>query len=391
MKKFKIVFLTGSRADYGKLKSLIALSELEPSFETHIYVSGMHLLESCGLTYREIVSDNFRNIYIPSDLKITERMELNLAYTIRSFADYVRQVVPDLIVVHGDRTDPLAGALVGIFHNIKIAHIEGGEVSGTVDELLRHAISKLSHLHFVSNEESKYRLLQLGEHADDIHVIGSPDVDIMLSDTLPFIQDVKRKYNIAYEKYAICIYHPVTTDDELKNKVDELKDALLASGRNYVVIYPNNDHGTQHIKEVWDMLNSDKRFSFFDSIRFEDFLALLKESDFIIGNSSAGVREACVYGVPSIDIGSRQHNRYSTITLKNIQHVNDCSGDIMKCIENVDNYRKQSFYFGSGESAQRFVDILKRMNFDEIQIQKGFVELDVTMESIKNYINEVCF
>ncbi|MDL2263815.1 UDP-N-acetylglucosamine 2-epimerase [Synergistaceae bacterium OttesenSCG-928-I11] len=391
MKKLKIVFLTGSRADYGKLKSLIAFSESEPSFETYIYVSGMHLLESYGLTYREILSDNFRNIHIPSDLKITERMELNLARTIQSFADYVRWVEPDLIVVHGDRTDPLAGALVGIFRNIMVAHIEGGEVSGTVDELLRHAISKLSHLHFVSNEESKYRLLQLGEHADDIYVIGSPDVDIMLSETLPHIQDVKRKYNIVFEKYAICMYHPVTTDDEVRKKASELKEALVSSGMDYIVIYPNNDHGSLHIKEVWSTLNGNRHFSFFDSIRFEDFLALLKASDFIIGNSSAGVREACVYGVPSIDVGTRQQNRYSTMTLKNIQHADDCSGDIIKCIGNVDNYRKQSFYFGSGESARMFVDILKGLNFDKIQTQKSFVELDVTMESIRSYINEVCF
>ncbi|MBO6214071.1 MAG: UDP-N-acetylglucosamine 2-epimerase (hydrolyzing), partial [Lachnospiraceae bacterium] len=212
----KILFITGTRADYGKIKSLIKAVEAEPDLEAYVYVSGMHLIDKFGNTYIEVLKDKFKNTYVDFSQNHTGSMSYDLGNVICNLTGYAKHVEPDMIVVHGDRIDALAGAIVGALNNYRVAHIEGGELSGTIDESIRHAISKFSHIHFVSNEEAKNRLIQMGEHAEDIYAIGSPDIDIMLSDELPDIEFVKKYYEIDFDKYAILMYHPVTTEfDEL--------------------------------------------------------------------------------------------------------------------------------------------------------------------------------
>ncbi|MDD1422367.1 UDP-N-acetylglucosamine 2-epimerase, partial [Dolichospermum sp. ST_sed1] len=153
--KKKIIFLSGTRADFGKLKSLIKIAESNDAFEVYIFATGMHMSAKYGSTVDEIYKAGFKNIfaYINSD----NQMDRILARTIDGLSRYVGEINPDMIVVHGDRVEALAGAIVGSLNNILVAHIEGGEVSGTIDELLRHSITKLSHIHFVSNEEAKKR------------------------------------------------------------------------------------------------------------------------------------------------------------------------------------------------------------------------------------------
>jgi len=391
MSKLKIVFVTGTRADYGKLKSLMKLCDADESLETHIYVTGMHLLPEYGFTFNDILADGYKNIKAPINAVFADKMDENIATTILQFSSYVREINPSLIVIHGDRTDPLAASIVGVLNNVRVAHIEGGEVTGTVDEFLRHAISKLSSLHFVANNESKFRLIQLGEREDAIHVIGSPDIDIMLSNKLPSLDDVKSRNGIYYRDYAILIYHPVTTSSDLAREVKQVVTAVKESKRNYIVIYPNNDHGSDLIRRQLDALRTTENFTFFKSVPFEDFIVLLKHCEFIIGNSSAGIREACVYGVPAIDIGSRQNKRYELNILKNIQHTNEHSVKILECIHKINEYRHTSVYFGEGKSAELFLTIVKRFIESKHDIQKVFVEMDVTMASIKNFMNEVCF
>jgi UDP-N-acetylglucosamine 2-epimerase (hydrolysing) len=153
-----------------------------------------------------------------------------------------------MIIVHGDRVEALAGAIIGSFNNTLVTHIEGGEISGTIDELIRHAITKLSHIHFVSNKEAEKRLIQMGELKNSIFVIGSPDVDIMYSDNLPSIEETTEHYEIPFDDYSILIYHPVTTELEtLGNDINEVVSATIESDRNYIVIYPNNDAGSDII------------------------------------------------------------------------------------------------------------------------------------------------
>lgn len=370
----KILFLTGTRADYGKIKSLMNEVEKSKQFELYIFVTGMHMLSKYGSTYREIEKDGFKNIYYFINQQSVAKMDLTLSNTILGLSNFVHEIKPDLIVVHGDRLEALAGAIVGSFNNIRVAHIEGGEVSGTIDESIRHAITKFAHIHLVSNEKAKQRVIQLGEKEEDIYVIGSPDIDIMLSNDLPTIEVVKQRYEIPFNDYAILLYHPVTTEVEsLKGNVSKIVNAVIRSEKNYVVIYPNNDEGNNHIFNEYKRFKNKNNFKIYPSMRFEYFLTLLKYSSFIIGNSSAGVREAEIYGVPAIDIGNRQKGRYNSESNPNIIHVNEDEDSILKAISLIKD--KQTCYknFGTGESHIKFRNLLeyKIWNGD---IQKHFVD-----------------
>lgn len=375
MKTRKIVFITGTRADYGKIKSLLRKVEHDPSFELYIFVSGMHIVEKLGNTYKEVIKDGYQNIYVDFSQSNSGIMSLDLGNIISDLTNYVLKIRPDMIVVHGDRIDAMAGAVVGALNNIIVTHIEGGELSGTIDESIRHAVTKLSHVHLVSNEEAKERLMQLGEEKSRIFVIGSPDIDIMLSDKLPSLEEAKARYEIRFAKYGICMYHPVTTEVKLlKEHVKNLVDAMIKSGRDYIVVYPNNDLGSDIIIAEYERLEENEHFRVFPSLRFEHFLTLLKNADFMIGNSSAGIRETGVYAVPSIDLGTRQRGRYSDSN-KNLQHIEENVDKILEAIALTDKYRVQSYQYGKGNSTDMFMEIIKNEEIWNIGIQKMFVDI----------------
>lgn len=371
----KILFITGTRADYGKIKSLMKTMDVSKEYEVYIYVSGMHLLPQYGSTYREVLKDGYENVHVAFGQQYTGNMSYNLGNVLMNLSAYVEQIEPDMILVHGDRIDALAGAITGALNNIRVAHIEGGEISGTIDDSIRHAISKFAHLHFVCNEEAKHRIVQLGEKEENIFIIGSPDIDIMLSDNLPSLAEAKEYYDIDFDEYGIFMYHPVTTEvSELAAHIRETLAALRESGRNFVVIYPNNDLGTEIILDNIRGLERD-RFRVYPSIRFEYFLTLLKNARMIVGNSSAGIRESGIYGLPAIDIGTRQSGRYDITRLKNIQHVREDKEEILAAIERAPDYAISSHTFGNGRSTDRFLEILAGPEVWNCNIQKRFIDL----------------
>lgn len=374
----KIVFLTGTRADYGKLKSLMKKVEESDKFELHVFVTGMHMLNKYGSTYREVEKDGFKNIYkyINQKSSSSHHMDIALSNTIVGLSNYCDEVLPDMIVVHGDRLEALAGAIVGAFNNIKVVHIEGGEVSGTIDESIRHSITKMSHFHLVANEEAKKRIVQLGEREEDIFVFGSPDIDIMYSDNLPTIEQVKDRYNIKFDNYSILMYHPVTTEvDQLEQNIKHVVDSVIESNKNYIVIYPNNDSGSQIILKEYKRFAGNDRFIVYPSMRFEYFLTILKHCDFIIGNSSSGIREACVYGKVAIDVGNRQKGRYNEI--RNIIHSREDKEEIINCIHKASDIIVEPLsYFGEGNSDNRFLKIIESDNIWNKDIQKRFIDID---------------
>ena len=375
----KIIFLTGTRADYGKLKSLMKRVEESIDFELYVFVTGMHMLQKYGSTYHEIEKDGFKNIYKYINQKSTSshHMDIALSNTIIGLSNYCDEISPDMIVVHGDRLEALAGAIVGAFNNIKVMHIEGGEVSGTIDESIRHSITKMSHFHLVANEEAKRRIIQLGEKEETIFVFGSPDIDIMYSENLPKIADVKDKYSINFDNYSILMYHPVTTEvDTLKENIKQVVDAVIESERNYVVIYPNNDSGSDIILKEYKRFEDNNKFIVYPSMRFEYFLTLLKECDFIIGNSSSGIREACAYGKLAIDIGNRQKGRYND-SIVNISHVYENKEQILLEI-NTPKYLDEITisHFGDGKSDEKFLEIISSENIWKSDIQKRFIDID---------------
>lgn len=375
--KRKILFITGTRADYGKMKPLMKALDNDRDFIVYVFVCGMHLSEMLGSTYDEVRKDGYENIYIAFGLSQTQNGSVNLGNTITCLSGYVENIKPDMILVHGDRMDALAGAVVGALHNVLVGHIEGGELSGTLDESTRHAISKFAHVHFVCNNEAKCRLIQMGEEESRIFVIGSPDIDIMMSDSLPLLEEAKRRYEIDFEEYGILMYHPVTTEyDTIGLKIKHVVDAVIKSKKNYITVFPNNDLGSEIILNEYKRIEKLDRFKLFPSMRFECFLVLLKNSDFIIGNSSAGVRESGIYGVPAVDIGTRQNRRYSK-TNTNIQHVCEETEEILQAIDKIDEFRLSSQKFGDGKSAERFIHILKERGFWNMKIQKSFVDMDM--------------
>jgi len=336
--RYKILFLTGTRADFGKLKPLIQV--VSDKFEYGIFATGMHTLSLYGYTLDEIHKSGFTNIFPYMNHIQGESMDMVLANTIKGLSRYVSENRPDLLVVHGDRVEALAGAIVGALNNILVAHIEGGEFSGTIDESIRHSITKMSHVHFVANEEAAEVVRRMGEQ--NVYVIGSPDIDVMLSGNLPTLEEAKKRYEIPFKKYAVALFHPVTTED-MEQQAKDFVDDLLEIEDNFIVIYPNNDKGSEHIFREYKRLVGD-RFRIFPSIRFEYFLTLLENANYIIGNSSAGIREAPVYGVPSINIGTRQNGRKSL-----------------------------SSNFGDGKSAERFLNVLSTEEFWQIPKQKVFI------------------
>ncbi len=380
MAKKKICFITGTRADYGKMKPLMKILDDSSDFEVFIFVCGMHLSKIFGQTYREILKDGYSNVHMAWGGGGGRSLDasMNLAGTIQYFSGYVENVDPDMIIVHGDRMDALAGAIVGALHNVMVGHIEGGEVSGTLDESIRHAISKFAHVHFVCTEEARDRLIQLGEESARIYVIGSPDIDVMMRKDLPDMQEARARYDIFFDRYAILMYHPVTTEYKvLGDKIKAVVDAVIDSGKNFVVVYPNNDLGSEVILHEYERFRGNKKFRVFPSIRFEHFLTLMKHADFMIGNSSAGVRETGVYGLPAIDIGTRQHGRYNIEHMKNIIHVQDERDEILRAIEETKSHAIKVHQFGDGNSTKRFYEIMNRPALWATEIQKHFIDLQM--------------
>lgn len=368
----KILFLTGTRADFGKIKSLIQTLEKEQSFEVFVFVTGMHLQEVYGYTLIEIERCNFKNVFTFENHTHETTMDLTLAKTIEGLSTYCKTIKPDMIVVHGDRVETLAGAIVGSLNNILVSHIEGGEVSGTVDELIRHSVSKLSHIHFVSNKQAAKRLIQMGEIKESVFTIGSPDIDIMFSDQLPDLKMAKDYYKILFDDFAIVMFHPVTTEFLImKEYAETFVQSLLNDYHNYIVIFPNNDLGSQFILQAYEKLKENPRFRVFPSLRFEYFLTFLKNSQFIIGNSSAGVREAPYYGIPIINIGTRQQNRAVHADIINTDYS---AAGIKKALAMIDAHQVQGSIddFGEGNSNELFLQCLQKSDIWDLNHQKQF-------------------
>lgn len=377
----KILFLTGTRADFGKLRALIGAVAHSPLFDYAIFATGMHMLARYGSTVLEIGKAGFDRIYpyVNQDGSVSSQMDLVLANTIQGLGHYIREFRPDLIVVHGDRVETLAGAIVGALNNILVAHVEGGELSGTVDELIRHAVSKLSHLHFVSNETSRDRLLQMGETEESVFVIGSPDIDVMLSDALPSLEEVRLKYEIAFAHYGILIYHPVTTEPHcLRSNIQALLRAARASGRKFVALYPNNDAGAEIIIEALEGCRQEPWIHLLPSMRFEYFLALLKHAAAVVGNSSAGIREAPVYGIPTVNVGSRQTNRFHYPYIVNVP---DEESAIVDALRRLPHRVPRSLHFGKGDSAKRFAERLQDPRLWATPRQKQFRDIQYDAHS----------
>ncbi len=367
----RLLFLTATRAEFGKLKPLLRAVSTAPDVKHLIVATGMHLIDRYGRTEIEITRAGFTNVRTFGNDADGSPMDTILARTVEGIGTIVREWKPDMIVVHGDRVEALAGAIVGALNNVLVGHVEGGEFSGTVDELMRHAVSKLSHVHFVANDAARDVLLQLGEQPSSIFVIGSPEVDVMLGADLPPLDEVLRYYEIPFAEYALLAFHPVTTEvDDMGRQVGELLAATDASGDDFVAVYPNNDAGSAEILRQIESLRGRARYRVIPSIRFEYFQTLLKHARYIVGNSSSGVREAGVYGTPAVNVGTRQRGRNTSPLIVDV--AADASAIASGITHARSLVRQPSTMFGDGRSAERFLDAVHDDRTWAISHQKIF-------------------
>lgn len=371
----KIFFLTGTRADYGKIKPILQILQKDKNFKVYLFITGMHMLPKFGSTKNIIFKENSNASLITyKNQKYEEKLDKVLANTVDKLSKIFNQIKPDLVITHGDRVETLATAISSSFNNFLTCHIEGGEITGTIDEHIRHSVSKLAHIHFVSNIKAKNNLIKMGEDQKNIFVMGSPETDILFSKNLPNIKLVKERYKINYNNYSIVLYHPITTNiEQFKYDLKKFVDLLKSLKRNFIIIYPNNDPGSEFIISEYKKISTKKEFRIIRSIRFEYYLTLLKNCDFIIGNSSSGVREAPVYGVPTFNIGLRQNNRVSSESIFDFKYI-----DKKKIISSINKYSQKRFKskknFGNGNVASKIYNLLKKKTFWETSIQKYFNE-----------------
>lgn len=332
----------------------------------------MHLSRQPGQTIKEVRECCDCPVYEISNRSENENPDQILANTIQQLSFFLDRERVDLIVVHGDRIEAMAGATVGVLRNLVVAHLEGGELSGHWDGMIRHAISKLAHLHFVANEYSARRLIQIGEHPDSVFVIGSPEIDRICTRNFPPFSETRQAYGIHYETFAIVLFHPVFGDPcSITEQVFNLVGALLETGENFIVIQPNDDPGHDVILAGYERLKGNSRFYFIPSVRVSHFFGLLSQAQFLIGNSSSGVREAPALCVPSINIGSRQQDRFQCPSIVNVPPEKK---EILVAISEVRKLRPFApvFGFGSGGSAQRFSEILRTLELCSISKVKRF-------------------
>jgi UDP-N-acetylglucosamine 2-epimerase (hydrolysing) len=366
----QLLFLTGTRADFGKLEPLAAAAR-DAGHVVTFFVTGMHMMDRYGLTRVEVQRMPGVAVHDFVNQRPGDPQDVVLAKTVLGFSDYVTEHRPDLIVIHGDRVEALAGALVSATNYIRSAHVEGGEVSGTIDEVFRHCNTKLCTHHFVSSESAGRRVMALGEPADCVHVIGSPELDFHARPSGVTLDAVKARYAIPFDDYGIVTFHPVTSEQATMGaQAVALFAALQASGRNFVVIAPNNDPGSEAIFAVLEGLPAD-RFRVLPSMRFAHFSELMKNAACMVGNSSAGVREAPFLGLPSLDIGTRQSNRSDAGSVTACEAGD--SATIAAFLARDWGQRHQPHAgFGEGQSADRFVQVLERAEFWDRPLQKAF-------------------
>lgn len=367
-----MLFVTGTRADYGKLEGL-ALAAAAAGHKVAFFVTGMHMLERYGLTKTEVHRRSEFEVIEFVNQRAGDPQDIILAKTLIGFSDVVQEYTPDFVVLHGDRIEAFACASVCATNEVVSVHIEGGEVSGTIDEIFRHCNTKLSNFHLVSSEAAANRVRRLGEHPSNVKVIGSPELDFHNQPTGVSLAEVRERYKIDMSEYGICVLHPVTSEKKnARRQAEAVFAALEDSSHKFVVIQPNNDPGSEAIFDVISSLPKDK-FRVLPSMRFSYFSELLRSASIIIGNSSLGVREAPFLGVPSVDIGSRQSNRSTALSVFHCGYYD--YSDIVNLINSYWGVRfERSYEFGTGNAVNNFLALIRDRTFDLPTIQKYFVE-----------------
>ena len=373
----KILIITERRADFSRFKPIIKLIQKDKKLDYQLIVTGLHLVKKYGYTINEINKDKFKifskfkmfdnEYFIKNDgaemVRAIGKVFLNISHLLK-------KAKPDLILSGFDIAANFAISVAGAHMNIPVAHIQGGEVSGTIDESIRHATSKFSNFHFTANKETKNRLIKLGEIPKNIFPVGCPSIDALLSENLINKKLIKKKFKIDLdETFLLVIQHPVTSEQDTLSQINKTLSVIKNSKMQHLVVFPNNDSGSKKILQEIKKTN----LNYVPTLTLSEYRTLLSGKMILLGNSSSGIHEAASFKVPVINIGSRQSGRYKPI---NVINVNYDKKEIEKAIKKV---KSQSFYkkikniknpYGDGKSALKIIQIIKKLNLKNFDTQK---------------------
>lgn len=369
----KIMILTGSRGEWGYIRPLLKLIESRDDVEYRLVVTNMHLLPAYGNSYKEIENDGFKihykiHMYLEGDTHYTMAKSLGICLT--SLPDILENEKPDWLLLAGDRGEQLMGAIAASYTYTPVAHIQAGEVSGNIDGMARHAIGKLVHLHFASNEDAKNRLIKLGEQPFRVFNVGAPQLDELVEAKYTPLKELENNFALDLSKgFLLAVMHPVTEESSKAGEqaeifINSLNDIAMPK----ILILPNNDTGSNDIKNA---INKYKKgnYHIFANLKREDYLGFLKYCSAIVGNSSSGLLEAPTFRTPAVNIGNRQFMRFRG------NNVIDVSWDKVAIVDAIKKATSSEFKhyltlnvdnpYGDGHSSERILDLLLNTDIDD--------------------------
>ena len=373
--KRKIIVTTGTRAEYGILRPILREIIKKKNLELILVVTGTHLSKKYGMTINEIKKDKFKIYetfkFLPND-DTGFSVAKSLGEGVIQFAKIFKKVKPDINLILGDRDEMFASAIAAYHMNIPNAHIHGGDVSRNIDEYTRHAITKISNIHFPSTEKSKRRIIKMGENPKFVFLTGSPSIDELRNNKILNKKQFENKYGFQVTKNLIVlIQHPVTTQiANTKKHIQNTLKAIEYFGYTTTIIAPNSDAGSNTIfQNIRHFAKSHNFVKIFPSLPRSDYLYLIKNCGVLVGNSSSGLIEASYFGTPAVNIGIRQQGRERS---KNVFDAKSESVISIKraILRALKKNTKPSYLYGIGNASQKIVRHLEKIKLNYELIEK---------------------
>ncbi|MFB3788633.1 MAG: UDP-N-acetylglucosamine 2-epimerase [bacterium] len=376
----RVAIVTGARAEYGILKPVIEAVASSPRLELQLAVTGMHLAPEHGYTVREIENDGFS---IAARVEMLLRgdtpaaMGKGLGIGIYGLTGEIERLRPDIVLVLGDRVEAFAGAVAGLFAGAVVAHLHGGEITrGGLDEYMRHAITKLSHVHFTATEQAKQRVLDMGEHPAMVFCTGTPGLDALLR--YPWMSDAELSQAVGFplpERYALVIQHPVSTrPDSAGVEIMETLEALRKSGLATLLFYPNADAGGQQIVETIGEYKGEAWLRTCIHFPRPVYANLLRRAAVLAGNSSSGMIDSAAFGVPVVNIGDRQKGRERGDNVIDVPPEREAIARALQRAVNDETFIQQARAakspYGDGAASTRILHHLETLDLDQAKEKK---------------------
>ena len=381
MSKKKILSVTGIRSEYDILYSVYNAIENHPNLDLKVIATGAHLSPLHSRSVNEIRNDGFEVVEEIESLINSDSLESRakgLAIQMQGMIQTTRRINPDILLVLGDREESIATALIGSYMNIPVAHISGGDrVIGNVDDQIRHAVSKLSHIHFVTNDESYDRLIKMGEQDFRVYNTGNPGLDRIVDTENMSLEAISESLSIdLIEKpFIILIQHVISSETDMSSmQMEETMIAIERMGITTIMSHPNSDPGSNQIIRVIDKYKNLENLHILKNIPRTEFINLLRRASCLIGNSSAGILEAPILKLPVVNIGNRQKGR---LHAENVEFVSHDSEKIEAAIKKAlydKGYRSMvencSNPYGDGNSSKKIAEILNSLTIDDKLLTK---------------------